>query len=407
MSRSSVASRPSSAASSGPAARAFAWFDRHAVPAMRRLGELAFVVAVREALPWSFGALAAAFGVILALQWRTQDVALGLRLASALLPAFGIMAGALAVVLSVRVAVRTGYAPVPVVAAGLAAFALALPPLDGKGPIDYLRALGATGLFIAILVCGLVATTIAVTRRVLRAPGADWTGAAIAVGIVAALFAAHVSVASGVEAAIRPLASLGDSYVALIVIVLVETLLWTAGVHGPAVLAAVVTPVYLTMQMANTHAWSAHAPLPYVVTVSLFLFVFPGGAGATLPLCVMLAFSRVTRLRHVGRITLLPSLFNINDPLLFGAPVVFNPYLAVPFVAAPLVLATTTYLCLAFGLVARAAFYVPSSIPTFVSTYLATQDPRAIVLALVNVAIAAAIYFPFVRAYERHVEETA
>jgi cellobiose PTS system EIIC component len=191
-----------------------------------------------------------------------------------------------------------------------------------------------------------------------------------------------------------------------VLIVLVETLLWTAGVHGPAVLAALVTPVYLTMQMQNTQAFQAHHPLPYVVVVSLFLFVFPGGAGATLPLAVLLALSRVARLRTIGRATILPALFNINEPLLFGAPVVFNPYLAVPFVVAPLVLATVTYAIVSIGWVSRAAFYVPSSIPTFASTYVATQDFRAIVLAAANVLIAAAIYYPFVRVYERHAENS-
>jgi len=120
-------------------------------------------------------------------------------------------------------------------------------------------------------------------------------------------------------------------------------------------------------------------------------------------LAALLAVSRVPRLRRVGRVTLLPALFNINDPLIFGAPVVFNPYLVVPFVGVPLVLASLTYAAVATGFVSRAAFYVPSAVPTFVSTYLATQDVRAIGLAALNIALAAVMYYPFVRAYERHV----
>jgi PTS system cellobiose-specific IIC component len=156
------------------------------------------------------------------------------------------------------------------------------------------------------------------------------------------------------------------------------------------------------MQMQNTHAFIVHAPLPYIVVVSLFLFVFPGGAGATLPLAALLALSRVPRLRNVGRATFLPSLFNLNEPLLFAAPVVFNPHLVLPFVGAPLVLSTVTYLVIATGLVARPAFYIPSSVPTLISTYVATQDFRAIALAAFNIALATLIWYPFVRAYERH-----
>ena len=77
-----------------------------------------------------------------------------------------------------------------------------------------------------------------------------------------------------------------------------------------------------------------------------------------------------------------------------------------PFVGVPVVLATLTYAAVATGLVARAAFYVPSSVPTFVSTYVATQDLRAIALAALNIAVATAMYYPFVRAYERHVLES-
>ncbi len=195
---------------------------------------------------------------------------------------------------------------------------------------------------------------------------------------------------------------LGDTYAALVLITLAETLLWLLGIHGPATLAAIVTPVYLTLQLQNTTAFGRHQPLPHIVVVSLFLFVFPGGAGATLPLAALLACSKVQRLRKIGRLTLVPAIFNVNEPLMFGLPVIFNPFLAVPFVAVPLVLATTSYFVIARGLVARPALYVPSSIPTFVSTYIATLDMRAVVLVLANIAIATLLYVPFVRAYERH-----
>jgi PTS system cellobiose-specific IIC component len=402
--RSSAASRPSSAESK--TSKLPLWFERRGVPLMRRLGELQFVAAVRDALPWSFIGLAVAFIVIFAAQVRAGAFAgpsLGLRIAAALLPAFGVMAATLVVLLALRIARAAGSQPVPMVLASLGCFILALPRPAGSDPIEYLRVVGASGLFIAILACGVTAAWSAGIRRTGRGAYSAWIGGALALATFAVLPLAHVSLAAAVTAAMQPISRLGDTYVALVVIVLAQSLLWTAGVHGPAVLATIVTPVYLTMQMQNTHAFGMHAPLPYIVVVSLFLFVFPGGAGATLPLAVLLAVSRVPRLRRIGRVTLLPAFFNINDPLIFGAPVVFNPYLVVPFVAAPLVLATLTYAVVSAGLVARAAFYVPSSVPTLISTYVATQDARAVALAVVNIMLAALIYYPFVRAYEHHV----
>jgi PTS system cellobiose-specific IIC component len=207
--------------------------------------------------------------------------------------------------------------------------------------------------------------------------------------------------------ALSPLGRLGDTYLALLIITIAETLLWIVGVHGPATLAAIVTPVYLALQQQNTAAFGAHEPLPHIVVVSLFLFVFPGGAGATLPLAALLAISKVERLRKIGRLTLAPAFFNINEPLVFGLPIVFNPFLAVPFVVVPIVLATVSYYTIAYGLVARPALWVPSALPTIASTYLATDDARAVALVLVNLLIATLIYIPFVRAYERHEAQAA
>lgn len=362
------------------------------------------MAAIREALPWSFIGLLAAFVAVFLAQLREPvpgGPSLGLRLAAALLPSFGVMAAVLAVLLPIRLAKRAGGSAAALTAGSVVTFALALPRPFGPNLIDYLRVLGASGLFLAILACGVTAACVLPFAR--RHPAAAWVGVVAAIVPFAALLVAHLSLAAGIAAAMRPIAMLGDTYTALIAIVLAQTLLWTAGVHGPAVLATIVTPVYLTMQMQNTHAYAAHAPLPYAVVTSMFLFVFPGGSGATLPLAALFAVSRVARLRRVGRATIVPAIFNINDPLIFAAPIVFNPYLVIPFVAAPLVLATVTYLATAAGLVSRAAFYVPSSVPTVVSTYIATQDLRAIALVAVNVAIATALYYPFVRAYERHV----
>ena len=232
------------------------------------------------------------------------------------------------------------------------------------------------------------------------------TGASLVVLLTTALFDAHLSLGNGLILALAPLSHLGDTYPALLIIVIAETALWTFGIHGPATLAAIVTPVYLALQQQNTAAFGAHAPLPHIVVVSLFLFIFPGGAGATLPLAALLAFSKVERLRKIGRLTVVPALFNMNEPLVFGLPIVFNPFLAVPFVIVPIVLATISYFSIAAGLVDRPALWMPSSLPTFASTYLATTDIRAVGLVCVNLLVATLIYIPFVRAYERHEART-
>jgi cellobiose-specific phosphotransferase system component IIC len=384
MSTSSAALRLSSAASS-VAAR------------FRAAADLPFIAATRDALPWSFVALLVAFLFLLPVVKAPGPLfgpGLGLRVSSALLPAFGIMGAALAPALGWQYAKRVSLSLAPAIAGPLLAYVAALPPLQGTF-VDYLRLIGPSGMFLALGIAG----AFAIFAKLLRNA---WAGAVCVIALCLVLHFSGVSLTAAVEALLRPLGTLGDTYFAFVVIVFIETLLWTFGMHGPALLAAVVTPVYLTLQMQNTNAFQTHAVLPHIVVVSLFLFVFPGGAGGTLPLAVLLACSRVRKLHAIGRVTIVPALFNINEPLIFGAPIVFNPYLIPPFLIVPLLLATTTYFSMQWGWVGRPAFYVPSSIPTVVSTYIATLDPRAVILALVNIAIAAVVYFPFVRVYEAH-----
>ena len=384
MSRSSAASKPSSAAS-----------NRFA--ALQAVAELPFLAATREALPWSFVGLLAAFLVILPFVPVSGPLigpSLGIRVAGALVPAFGVMGLVLAPALGWFYARRAGVDALPTVLGSTLVYLIVLPPYSGT-PLTYLHGVGPGGLFIALGGCGLVALGT-------RLSGNAWIGAASAVVVALGLRGLHISVGDAIARALRPLGELGDTYVALVVIVLVQTLFWTIGLHGPALLAAFVTPVYLQLQTENTLAFQSHQPLPHIVVVSLFLFIFPGGAGSTLPLAALLALSRVPRLRTVGRATIVPALFNANEPLLFSVPVVLNPFLVPPFIAAPLVLATTTYVVVALGWVGRAIYYVPSSIPTLISTYVATFDARAILLVLLNLVLATVIYLPFVRAYEHH-----
>lgn len=396
MSRSSGAWKLSSAAS-----RFEQFFERRVVPAMRHFAELPYVAAVRDALPWSFIALVVGIVAFFAIEFQANaQKTFGERLAGAYLPAFGIMAAALTVILGVFYARKISASPWYVGVASAATFILLLPEPFGPDVLTYLHALGPTALFLSLLVVGSVAAAIALTRRVLA-------GCLVVLFVAQIIAMNHVNVAGILGALLAPLAMLGDTYTALMLIVFIEMILWIFGIHGPAMLAAVVTPVYLTLQVQNANAYAHHAPLPHIVVVSLFLFVFPGGSGATLPLALILARSRIPRLRALGRATILPAIFNTNEPLIFGAPIVLNPYLAIPFVIVPLVLATTTYLAVAMGWVARAAYYYPSTIPTFISTYLATFDVRALALVAVNIVISAIIYLPFVRAFERHAATTS
>jgi len=369
------------------------------VARLRSLAALPEMVAIRTALPYSFIGLALGIVVFMALQPGGDFLQ---RFYHSFAPAFGVMAPLLLVLLTFDLARRRGVPAALAVPLAVAVFALSLPYRKATSAVALLTALGTSGLFLAIVISLCVVGLLAISRARFGVTAGSLLGTVAALGVAALLFAAGVSLAALLDLAIAPLGGLGDSLTALLAITLIETLLWTVGVHGPALLAAVVLPVYLNLQAQNTEALAHGQPLPHIVTVSTFLFVFPGGAGATLPLVLLLLRSNVKRARRVALASLVPTIFNANEPLMFGLPVVSNPYLSVPFIVAPLALALVTWFAIHLGLVARPALYIPSSFSLPLAVFLATKDWRAEILAAFNVALAAAIYAPFVRLFERH-----
>ncbi|MEO7038760.1 MAG: PTS transporter subunit EIIC [Candidatus Elarobacter sp.] len=420
MSPSSAESKPSSASSStssnarapegdGPVAR----FERAVAPFAQRFAEAPAVKSLGESLPIAFAFvvvyLIALFWVYPFTSWPdyARDVRVGLP------GAFAFASFVMVLVLSFSLSVRLAYPEAPMVGTALLAFCLALPrealgdlvrfavTHGASGLGAFANLLGASGLFTAIVVSLATAGALAIGRRRLGALAGSVAGALAVLGFSGLLYALHFSFARLLWAIVSPLGTLGDSFVALALITAIEAILWVVGIHGPALLAAIVLPVYWNLQFANTTAAANHEPIPHIVVVSTFLFVFPGGAGATLPLVLLLLRSRVARLRRFAYATILPSLINVNEPVIFGLPLAYNPVLAVPFVVAPVVLAGTTYAALALGLVARPIIYVPSLLPAFLNVFLATLDWRACVLTALNLVIAGAIWLPFVRVYER------
>jgi len=425
MSRSSVESKPSSGNSRPNASASPAEFElpagdgfvarleRAVAPYAHRVAEAPAVKALSESLPIAFGVVVLYLVALLALHPFVGWPSLAAQIRDGIGPAFALASIVMTFVLALRLAVRLQYPVVPMVALAIIVFWLELPRASLAALVAFVQShgssgwgafattLGASGLFTAIVVCLASAGAMALGRRRFGPGRGDLAGGLGLCGVCGLLFLVHFSLAGIIAAAVAPLATLGDSFVALALITAIEALLWVVGIHGPALLAAIVLPVYMNLQFQNTAAHAHHETIPHLVVVSTFLFVFPGGAGATLPLVLLLLRSRVPRLRTFALATILPSLVNVNEPVIFGLPLAYNPVLAVPFVVAPVVLSCTTYAAMTFGLVGKPLFYVPSTLPAFVNVFLATLDWRACILIAVNIVLAGAIWLPFVRVYER------
>lgn len=181
---------------------------------------------------------------------------------------------------------------------------------------------------------------------------------------------------------------------------------WVLGIHGPAIMGPVIRPFWDISIAENIDAFNAGTNaqnMPNIFTEQfLQWFVWIGGAGTTLALVVLFMFSKSKYLKSLGRLSILPGLFNINEPMIFGAPIVMNPVLGIPFIVAPLVTTTLSYVLTVSGVVPMMVARLPFAMPTPIAAWMSTNwSVAAGVLVVVNFLITLAIYYPFFKVFEK------
>lgn len=192
-------------------------------------------------------------------------------------------------------------------------------------------------------------------------------------------------------------ADLTNSWIGLMIIYLLTQLLWIVGIHGANIVFAFVTPIALA-NMAENAAGANFA----VAGEFSNMFVIAGGSGATLGLCIYIAFAaKSEQLKAIGRASVVPALFNINEPLIFGLPIIYNPALAIPFITAPMVTATIYYIAHSLNFMNPVVAQVPWPTPVGIGAFLGTADFRAALVAIVCAVAAFLVYYPFIRAYDK------
>lgn len=186
-----------------------------------------------------------------------------------------------------------------------------------------------------------------------------------------------------------------------LVFMFIRSMLWSVGIHGGAVLA-VADPFFLTMFGENVAAFAAGTLPPYITASGFTMFVFLGGGGATLPLVLMMIRSKEKGFSTLGKLCLPASLFEINEPVVFGVPLVMNPYMMIPYTLSTLTLSAGTYLLMLFNIIGRPVANIPWTIPPLFSHYLVTGgNIPAVIWGIAELFIAGAIYYPLFKAMEK------
>ena len=200
-----------------------------------------------------------------------------------------------------------------------------------------------------------------------------------------------------------PLRALGTSYIGSICTVFAISILWSVGINSGSMVNGFVRPFWLENQAENIAALQAGQPLPHVITEQFFDMIWMGGAGVTLSLLLAIViFAKSKHIKSVGAIGIVPGIFNINEPVLFGLPVILNPIMLIPFNIVPMVFVTTQYIAMNIGLVSKplgVAFPWPT--PAIISGFITVGDLTGSLMQLANLIIGAMIYLPFLRIIDK------
>lgn len=207
-----------------------------------------------------------------------------------------------------------------------------------------------------------------------------------------------------------PLLSLGNTLGAMVIAYIFLHFFWFFGVNGGSVVGAVFNPILQTLAAENAAALVAGQPIPNIISQQFQdLFATFGGCGSTLSLLIaMLLFCKSKRVTELAKLSLVPGIFGINEPIVFGLPIVLNPTILIPFMLVPTVNIVVSYIVMSMGLVPYCnGIQLPWTTPVIISGFLATNWAGAVLQAILLVA-GVFIYLPFIKIIDKqYLEEEA
>ena len=204
-----------------------------------------------------------------------------------------------------------------------------------------------------------------------------------------------------------PLQHATDGPLGVVVVAFLPVFLWFFGVHGATIVGGIMTPLLLANNADNLALYKAGKLTlengAHIVTQAFMdQFITVTGSGMTIGLVIfMLVRAKSVQMKTLGKLEIVPALFNINEPILFGLPLVLNPLLAIPFILTPLVSGFATYAVIAMGIIPPFnGMYVPWTTPAIVSGLIVGGWQGALWQAVMFV-MTGFMYYPFARKYDK------
>ncbi|MGF1690778.1 PTS sugar transporter subunit IIC [Photobacterium kagoshimensis] len=224
----------------------------------------------------------------------------------------------------------------------------------------------------------------------------------IVMGINVFLGQYDLKIPSAIMQLFQPLVLASDSYIACLIAVLIVQLLWFSGIHGGSVVGGIIGPMLLINLGLNQDALAAGQPLPAIfINPVMDFFIFVGGAGGTWGLVLLMMRSKATQLKTIGKMSIIPGTFNINEPVIFGTPIVMNPIYFIPWLLAPTLNTTIVWLAFKTGFVAKIIAIPPWTMPAPIGAIIATNSGTAALVVLSSIIVSSLVFYPFLKVHEK------
>ena len=412
------------------------WFEEHVVPTMTKVGQLKYLLVLRDAFMLTFPiTIFGSFAVVL---MNLPFVPQGFK--DAMTSVFGNVGNATTNVVAMFLAFGIGYYLCKanghdsdaqyVGATSLSAFLLVTPALktlaDGTQVtgVFNISQLGAQGMFVCMIMAFIAAEAYTfvlkkgwkITMPPMVPPTVSKSFSAL-IPVLFSLFVVtiinfgivsifnsdiHALIVKWIQA---PLVNIGSTLGAALVITGAMQFLWFFGIHGDNVIGAVSKPIMEVLRLENLEAFQAGEAIPHIVNQQ-FLNTFRngmGGAGGTLIVVAMMVFIMKSKhLKDLGKLAIGPGVFNVNEPVTFGLPTVLNPLCLFPMIVGPLLATVVAYYAMAWGIVPLCTgVEIPWTTPFFISGMMATNSIMGGLLQLVQMAIIGLIWFPFLKMIDK------
>lgn len=200
---------------------------------------------------------------------------------------------------------------------------------------------------------------------------------------------------------LTPAMEVGNNVWVYAFIILFSNLLWFLGVNGTSVIFPIVFFIGLAGTGANAEVMASGVGEMTAMNLQLFRYAMLGGAGGTLGLIILMWRSKSAKLSSLAKISVIPGICSINEPITFGVPMVYNPIMAIPYILTPSICVIIGYYAQILGVVNYGYVADPSFIPFFIQGWMSGGDIRNVILMFAMLILSAVIYYPFYKVYEK------